>query len=494
MSSMSFISSSDWQVAGLLGVSSLLAATTYAIWRMRIKILRLTDALNYMSQGVSTFDNHARVVVCNKPYLRMYGLSPKVVKPGCTLRELIEHRKATGVFAGDPEKYCREIMDSIASGKISKWTVAASDGRIVHVINHPMPDGGWVATHEDITEQRQLEKARDDIAEQQRRRSAVDAVIASFRTEIEALLKTFGDSAAAMKSTAVTLSSASNHSSQCAASAVEASNEASVGVKTAAAATDELSSSIAEIARQIAQTNNVVRMAVDEAQSTNSEMTTLADSAQKIGDIVKLIQTIAGQTNLLALNATIEAARAGESGRGFAVVASEVKSLAVQTAKATEAIVGQILAVQGSTASAVEFDPPHHPAHGGNPALCDRRSGLDRGTKCGDQQHLVECRERRASDPEHGRGAQRCGRRRYADAYVGRGRARYIAVGGISCRRSAPAHRVLPRRRRRLILHPPPRSGGGYKGAHPSDSIRLPSAACAAASRAIGTRNGEQDT
>jgi methyl-accepting chemotaxis protein len=125
-------------------------------------------------------------------------------------------------------------------------------------------------------------------------------------------------------------------------------------VRTAADATDELSSSIAEIARQIAQTNDVVRIAVDEARSTNGEMTTLADTAQKIGDIVKLIQTIAEQTNLLALNATIEAARAGESGRGFAVVASEVKSLAVQTAKATEAIGGQILAVQGSTTSAVE--------------------------------------------------------------------------------------------------------------------------------------------
>jgi methyl-accepting chemotaxis protein len=95
-------------------------------------------------------------------------------------------------------------------------------------------------------------------------------------------------------------------------------------------------------------------MAVEEAQSTNGEMTTLAESAQKIGDIVKLIRSIAGQTNLLALNATIEAARAGDAGRGFAVVASEVKSLAVQTAKATEAIAGQILAVQGSTASAVE--------------------------------------------------------------------------------------------------------------------------------------------
>jgi methyl-accepting chemotaxis protein len=93
---------------------------------------------------------------------------------------------------------------------------------------------------------------------------------------------------------------------------------------------------------------------VDEAESTNSQIAGLADAAQKIGDVVKLIRDIAGQTNLLALNATIEAARAGEAGRGFAVVASEVKSLAVQTAKATEEIAGQILGVQGSTTSAVE--------------------------------------------------------------------------------------------------------------------------------------------
>jgi methyl-accepting chemotaxis protein len=171
---------------------------------------------------------------------------------------------------------------------------------------------------------------------------------------METLLISFGDSAAAMKSTAVSLSAAANHSAQSATSAVEASNDASDGVKVAADATDELANSIGEIARQITQTNNVVRQAVDEAHATDGEMTTLAESAQKIGDIVKLIQSIAEQTNLLALNATIEAARAGEAGRGFAVVASEVKSLAVQTAKATEAIIGQILAVQASTESAVE--------------------------------------------------------------------------------------------------------------------------------------------
>jgi methyl-accepting chemotaxis protein len=227
-------------------------------------------------------------------------------------------------------------------------------GRTVHAINAPMPDGGWVSTHEDITEQQKLQQQRDDMAKQQKRRGTIDAAIAAFRTGMEALLRSFGDSAAAMKSTATTLSAAANHSAQSATSAVAASNDASSGVKVAADATDELPVSIAEIARQITQTNNVVRLAVEEAHSTDGEMATLAESAQKIGDIVKLIQTIAEQTNLLALNATIEAARAGDAGRGFAVVASEVKSLAVQTAKATEAIVGQILAVQGSSTSAVD--------------------------------------------------------------------------------------------------------------------------------------------
>jgi methyl-accepting chemotaxis protein len=112
--------------------------------------------------------------------------------------------------------------------------------------------------------------------------------------------------------------------------------------------------SITEISRQVGQAAELVGVSVAEARTTNEEITRLTEAAQEIGDVVKLIRHIAGQTNLLALNATIEAARAGELGRGFAVVASEVKSLAVQTAKATEKIASQIAAVQTSTSGAVE--------------------------------------------------------------------------------------------------------------------------------------------
>jgi methyl-accepting chemotaxis protein len=216
-----------------------------------------------------------------------------------------------------------------------------------------MPDGGWVATHEDITERRDAERERVSMQEQQQRRAVIDQAIAAFRRRVEDHLKTVAEGAKAMRSTATTLFSNSGQTSNSADGAVSASNEASTNVETAAVAADELSGSINEIGRQLAKTTEIVRSAVGEAQGTNHQITALAQAAQKIGDVIKLIRAIAGQTNLLALNATIEAARAGEAGKGFAVVASEVKSLAVQTAKATEDISRLIMAVQAATSSAV---------------------------------------------------------------------------------------------------------------------------------------------
>jgi len=315
---------------------------------------RLSTAVNNMSQGLNVFDGHGRITLLNQRYLEMYQLSPDVVKPGCTLAQLIQHRKDTGLFASDVEPYCRKIIDDMTQGKSMSHYVQANDGRIVLAKNQPLPGGGWVSTHEDVTEQRHAEQERAAIRGQEQRRATIDTAIATFRPMVEKLLSSVSGSATAMRSTAGTLFGSSDKTSQRAESAVQAFHEASANVETAAVAANELSHSIAEISRQLTHTINIVELATSEARSTDSEIAGLAEGAQKIGDVIKLIRNIAGQTNLLALNATIEAARAGEAGRGFAVVASEVKSLAVQTAKATEEIANHILGVQNSTSSAVD--------------------------------------------------------------------------------------------------------------------------------------------
>jgi PAS domain S-box-containing protein len=306
-----------------------------------------------MSQGLCMFDSSARLILCNERYLELYGLTPEQAPPGTPLRRLLENRQRSGTFSGDPDKYIAECLRQVAEGRAERKILELKDGRTISLASRPMSNRGWVATHYDITERRRAETERDTLLAQQQRRAVVDAAISSFRERVESVLKTVGESAVAMKATATTLLGSSDVTLRHAEGAVHSSNEASTNVETAATAADELATSIQEISRQLAQTTEIVRTAADQATATNDDIAGLAHAAQKIGDVVKLIQNIAGQTNLLALNATIEAARAGEAGRGFAVVASEVKSLAVQTAKATDDITAQIAAVQSSTTSAV---------------------------------------------------------------------------------------------------------------------------------------------
>jgi methyl-accepting chemotaxis protein len=324
------------------------------IRHLRRDIEQMHTAIDSMAQGLCMFDAAERLVVCNTQYYKMYELTPADVKPGSTLSEVLAKRVAKGTFSRDPQEYRKEFLTAVRQRRTIEHEVKSTGGRLLLVMNHPMKGGGWIGTHEDITERRQAEQQRMTMQQQEERRTIIENAILAFRERAENLLQTVADSAGEMRATAASLFNASGHTSQRAESAVQMSNEASTNVETAAGAANELSSSIVEIGQRLNQTAEVVRLAVGEAHATNQDIGALAQGAQKVGDVTKLIRNIAGQTNLLALNATIEAARAGEAGRGFAVVASEVKSLAVQTAKATEDISSQILEVQNSTGNAVE--------------------------------------------------------------------------------------------------------------------------------------------
>jgi PAS domain S-box-containing protein len=314
---------------------------------------RLLDAaLSQMSQGLCMFDAVGRLVLWNKRFEEIYRVKDRL-RLGFTLRDILQQRLEVGTLAGDPDEFVRRTTAATQTGKTFKHMFELPDGRKIAVTNEPRPTGGWVSTHEDITERQQAEQERASVRDQERRRTTIDAAIAAFRSQVESLLSGVSGSASAMRSTATSLFGTSQKTSQRAEGAVQAFNDASANVETAAVAANELSQSIAEISRQLEHTTEVVRLATSEAQATDGEIAALSNGAQKIGDVVKLIRQIAGQTNLLALNATIEAARAGDAGKGFAVVASEVKSLAVQTAKATEDIAGLILTVQDSTTGAV---------------------------------------------------------------------------------------------------------------------------------------------
>ena len=186
------------------------------------------------------------------------------------------------------------------------------------------------------------------------RRAAMESIAHDFERSVNGIVRSVSTAAAGMQTTAQSMTATASDASARAATVGAASQSASNNVGTVAAAAEQLSSSVAEISRQVMRSSEIASKAVGDAERTNATVGALSTGAEKIGEVVKLIHSIAAQTNLLALNATIEAARAGESGRGFAVVASEVKALANQTAKATEEISAQVAAMQASTSDAVQ--------------------------------------------------------------------------------------------------------------------------------------------
>src|SRR3954471_2948096 len=204
-------------------------------------------------------------------------------------------------------------------------------------------------------ERRQMAERREAEERAQRERATtIEQMIGDFRATVTAVIAAVTDNVSRMETTARTLSSIAAEADNQARAASMSSEQTSSNVRGVAGATEELGASIREISDQASQANTVVQRASEIARNADGLVGQLSSGASRIGDVVKLIRAIAEQTNLLALNATIEAARAGEAGRGFAVVASEVKTLASQTAKATEEIATQIGAIQGSTEQAVE--------------------------------------------------------------------------------------------------------------------------------------------
>jgi methyl-accepting chemotaxis protein len=202
---------------------------------------------------------------------------------------------------------------------------------------------------------RQMQAEQDatkQTAEQDKRALLTD-LAHDFEKRVSGIVDALSRGAAQMQSTAHSMSTTAENTRVKSLAVASAADQATANVQTVAAAAEELSASIVEIGRQVAHASSVSKKAAEEGEKTNSTVAGLAEGAQKIGEVVALINGIASQTNLLALNATIEAARAGDAGKGFAVVASEVKSLASQTAKATDEIRAQIAAIQAETASAV---------------------------------------------------------------------------------------------------------------------------------------------
>jgi methyl-accepting chemotaxis protein len=266
--------------------------------------------------------------------------------------ELMLLAAAIALAAGGMTAVTRRVINPLRTIQEAMLRVARGDLDAEAAFAERSDEIGALAGALGTFKQNAVEKARIENEQRDRhtqaaaRQQATEGAIVAFESHMREGIEALAQAAGQMRETSEKMSATSAQTNTQAKSAAEASEEASVNVQTVATASEELSASIADIGKQVVHANGIASRAVEETRETDGTVRGLAETAERIGEVVKLINDIAGQTNLLALNATIEAARAGEAGKGFAVVASEVKSLANQTAKATEEISAQIAAVQ----------------------------------------------------------------------------------------------------------------------------------------------------
>jgi len=274
-----------------------------------------------------------------------------IVVGACAVLVLIGSWLMSFLSIARPIRALTVAMDKLAGGDFS--VVLPGLGRKDEV-------GGVAAAVEKfkiVSEQKARDEAEAKIRQDQvaaaQRREEMHKLANGFEAAVGEIVDTVSSAATELEASASTLTATAERAQGLTTMVAAASEEASTNVQSVASATEELSSSITEISRQVQESARVASEAVSQARTTTDRVGELSKAAARIGDVVELINTIAGQTNLLALNATIEAARAGEAGRGFAVVASEVKALAEQTAKATGEIGQQISGIQAATHESV---------------------------------------------------------------------------------------------------------------------------------------------